>query len=101
MEGHQANGAFVAAGPPGFTALALLKLGEHAQEIFAQNEVLTPMAGEIFYNVGILSGTMLLGCAWFFFLMASIPWAFKVHFHSSEVLGMWALTFPVSGRVLL
>ena len=27
LEGHQANGAFVACGPPGFTALALVRLG--------------------------------------------------------------------------
>lgn len=99
MEGHQANGAFVAAGPPGFTALALIKLGEHARDIFNSGRALNPLAGEIFYDVGILSGTMLLGCSWFFFVMAAIPWAFKVHFHSHEVLGMWALTFPLVGMI--
>ena len=31
MEGHQANGAFVACGPPGFTALALINLGKQAR----------------------------------------------------------------------
>jgi tellurite resistance protein TehA-like permease len=34
MEGHQANGAFVACGPPGFTALALINLGTHAQKMY-------------------------------------------------------------------
>lgn len=33
MEGHQANGAFVACGPPGFTALALINLGAHARKM--------------------------------------------------------------------
>ncbi|TIC61548.1 hypothetical protein E3Q03_02640 [Wallemia mellicola] len=99
MEGHQANGAFVAAGPPGFTALALIKLGEHARDIFNAGQALNPLAGEVFYDVGILSGAMLLGCSWFFFVMAAIPWAFKVHFHSHEVLGMWALTFPLVGMI--
>lgn len=33
MEGHQANGAFVACGPPGFTALALITLGSHARKM--------------------------------------------------------------------
>jgi hypothetical protein len=33
LEGHQANGAFVAAGPPGFTALALIKLGQCAKDM--------------------------------------------------------------------
>lgn len=31
MDGHQANGAFVACGPPGFTALALINLGKQAR----------------------------------------------------------------------
>jgi hypothetical protein len=34
LDGHQANGAFVACGPPGFTALALIKLGQHAREMY-------------------------------------------------------------------
>ena len=34
LTGHQANGAFVACGPPGFTALALLSLGEEAQTMY-------------------------------------------------------------------
>jgi tellurite resistance protein TehA-like permease len=33
LDGHQANGAFVACGPPGFTALALLRLGAHARDM--------------------------------------------------------------------
>ena len=38
MDGHQANGAFVAAGPPGFTALALIKLGQYAKDMYAHND---------------------------------------------------------------
>lgn len=34
LDGHQANGAFVAAGPPGFTSLALINLGARAQEMY-------------------------------------------------------------------
>jgi len=34
LEGHQANGAFVACGPPGFTALVLLKLGEQSKIMY-------------------------------------------------------------------
>ena len=33
MDGHQANGAFVACGPPGFTALALINLGDNARNM--------------------------------------------------------------------
>ena len=39
MEGHQANGAFVACGPPGFTALALINLGSQARKM---SEVMFP-----------------------------------------------------------
>jgi hypothetical protein len=39
MEGHQANGAFVACGPPGFTALALINLGSQARKM---SEVMLP-----------------------------------------------------------
>ena len=35
MDGGQASGAFVACGPPGFTALALIHLGENAREMYA------------------------------------------------------------------
>ncbi|KAG8741387.1 hypothetical protein FRC10_002907 [Ceratobasidium sp. 414] len=31
MDGHQANGAFVACGPPGFTTLALINRGKRAR----------------------------------------------------------------------
>ena len=34
LEGHQANGAFVACGPPGFTALALINLADRSQEMY-------------------------------------------------------------------
>jgi len=40
MQGHQANGAFVACGPPGFTALALINLGSQAREMFASDPFL-------------------------------------------------------------
>ena len=37
MDGHQANVAFVACGPPGFTALALINLGKKAQEMYVKS----------------------------------------------------------------
>jgi hypothetical protein len=41
MDGHQANGAFVACGPPGFTALALLNLGARARQMYVFLLVIT------------------------------------------------------------
>lgn len=34
MHGGQANGAFVACGPPGFSALTLITLGDHARTMY-------------------------------------------------------------------
>ncbi|KAI3620962.1 malic acid transport protein mae1 [Moniliophthora roreri] len=42
LEGHQANGAFVAAGPPGFTALALINLGKNARRLLDAHNLITP-----------------------------------------------------------
>lgn len=55
MDGHQANGAFVAVGPPGFTALALIKLGENAAEMYVaarfhcERQTLIPDIGHYAY----------------------------------------------------
>ncbi|THG98785.1 hypothetical protein EW026_g3460 [Hermanssonia centrifuga] len=81
MNGGQANGAFVACGPPGFTALALLNLGEQAQAI-------------------IIPALMLFGLAVFFFLFGILPYCFKLHAHLNEILGCWSLTFPNVGWIV-
>jgi tellurite resistance protein TehA-like permease len=115
MDGHQANGAFVACGPPGFTALALLNLGARAREMYvslpflAQNHVadlcyslpkhpglVSPMAGEIWYACSVLGAVLLWGLAVFFFFFGVLPYWFKLHKHLNEILGCWALTFPNS-----
>ncbi|KAF8754083.1 Voltage-dependent anion channel [Rhizoctonia solani] len=88
MSGHQANGAFVACGPPGFTALALINLGASAREI-----------GEIFYAASVLSALLLFGLAVFFFAFGVLPYWFKLHKHLHEILGCWALTFPNVGWI--
>ncbi|CAE6426634.1 unnamed protein product [Rhizoctonia solani] len=99
MSGHQANGAFVACGPPGFTALALINLGASAREIFPRHNLVSPMAGEIFYGVSVLSALLLFGLAVFFFVFSVLPYWFKLHKHLHEILGCWALTFPNVGWI--
>lgn len=112
LKGHQANGAFVACGPPGFTALALLKLGQQARAMcviliselskfpFKSNsslphhDLISPNAGEIWYAVSVMSGLMLFGLAAFFFVFGLLPYWFKVHKRLSDILSFWALTFP-------
>ncbi|KAF9450552.1 hypothetical protein P691DRAFT_700995 [Macrolepiota fuliginosa MF-IS2] len=99
LRGHQANGAFIACGPPGFTALALIKLGRQAREILAHNKLVSPMAGEIWYAGSVMASLLLFGLAVFFFLFGAMPWWFKVHKSMKEILGCWALTFPNVGWI--
>ncbi|KAI0066516.1 hypothetical protein BV25DRAFT_1820496 [Artomyces pyxidatus] len=99
MDGHQANGAFVACGPPGFTAFALINLGQQAQKILPLHNLISPLAGEVFFASSVLSGLLLFGLAVFLFVFGVLPYWFKLHKHLSEILGCWALTFPNVGWI--
>ncbi|TFL01185.1 voltage-dependent anion channel [Pterulicium gracile] len=99
LEGHQANGAFVVCGPPGFSALALLNLGARAREILPAHNLISPQAGEIWFAGSALISLMLFGLAVFFFLFGLLPYWFKLHKHLNEILGCWALTFPNVGWI--
>ncbi|KAF5372070.1 hypothetical protein D9758_004989 [Tetrapyrgos nigripes] len=99
LDGHQANGAFVACGPPGFTALALINLGDHARDILDIHNLITPQAGEIWYAGSVMAALMLYGLAVFLFLFGVLPYWFKIHKHLNEILGCWALTFPNVGWI--
>lgn len=61
LEGHQANGAFVACGPPGFTAIAMINLGANARTLLTTHGLVSPMAGEIWYAGSVLFGLLLFG----------------------------------------
>lgn len=89
----------MACGPPGFTALALIKLGEASRVILPQFGLVSETAGEVFYATAVMGSLMLLGLALFFFVFGVIPYWFKVHKHLNEILGCWALTFPNVGFV--
>lgn len=99
MDGHQANGAFVACGPPGFTALALINLGKQARIILPAYNLVSPQAGEIFFAASVMGALLLFGLAVFFFFFGVFPYWFKLHKHLSEILGCWALTFPNVGWI--
>ncbi|CAE6458400.1 unnamed protein product [Rhizoctonia solani] len=99
MEGHQANGAFVACGPPGFTALVLINLGKQARIILPAYNLVSPQAGEIFFAASVMGALLLFGLALFFFFFGVLPYWFKLHKHLSEILGCWALTFPNVGWI--
>ncbi|THH29203.1 hypothetical protein EUX98_g4985 [Antrodiella citrinella] len=100
LEGQQASGAFVACGPPGFTALALMNLGESARDILVAQNIVSPLAGEVWYAGSVLSALLLYGLAVFFFAFGALPYWFKLHRRLGEILGCWALTFPNAGWIL-
>ncbi|KAI0290293.1 voltage-dependent anion channel-domain-containing protein [Russula brevipes] len=90
LEGRQANGAFMACGPPGLTALALINLGSHARkmcQILPQHSLISPLSGEIWYSSSVLMGLHLFGLAVFFFIFGLLPYGFKVRRSLSEILG--------------
>jgi len=106
MDGSQANSAFVTCGPPGFTALALINLGVHAQEMYVLipsinflysdsfyfvsldiHGLVTPRAGEVWYAASVMCALMLYGLAMFLFLFSVLPYCFKLHQHLNEIVG--------------
>ncbi|KZV64733.1 hypothetical protein PENSPDRAFT_656325 [Peniophora sp. CONT] len=99
MEGHQANGAFIAVGPPGFTALSLIKLGAQARDILPRHAVVADIAGEVWYSASVLAALMMFGLAGFLVIFGALPYWFKLHRHLNEILGCWALTFPNVGWI--
>lgn len=101
LEGHQANGAFVACGPPGFTALALVRLGRLSVKIIDHHDLISPSAGEIWYASSVMAALLLFGLAVFFFFFGALPWWFKIHKNMKEILGCWALTFPNVGWIAM
>ncbi|KAG7451562.1 uncharacterized protein BT62DRAFT_883423 [Guyanagaster necrorhizus] len=99
MEGHQANSAFVACGPPGFTALSLINLADHASAILPAHGIISNTAGDIWYAASVMAALLLYGLAVFFFFLGIIPYWFKLHKRLDQILACWALTFPNVGWI--
>lgn len=99
MHGGQANGAFVACGPPGFSALTLITLGDHARTILPARGYVADIAGDVWYSASVLASLLLYGLALFFFIFGLIPYRFSLRRHMNEILGCWALTFPNVGWI--
>ncbi|PBK60602.1 hypothetical protein ARMSODRAFT_897712 [Armillaria solidipes] len=99
MHGGQANGAFVACGPPGFSALTLITLGDHARTILPARGYIADIAGDVWYSASVLASLLLYGLALFFFIFGLMPYRFSLRRHMNEILGCWALTFPNVGWI--
>ena len=51
------------------------------------HNLVSPMAGEIWYATSVMSGLLLYGLAVFLFFFGILPYWFKLHKHLSEILG--------------
>ncbi|EEP83011.1 predicted protein [Uncinocarpus reesii 1704] len=80
-------------GPLGQGGFGIMQLGIVARRVFpTQADILSPLAGEIFYSVGIFIALVMwgFGLVWLWFAAASFargPFPFN--------LGWWAFTFPI------
>ncbi|EER24782.1 C4-dicarboxylate transporter/malic acid transport family protein [Coccidioides posadasii C735 delta SOWgp] len=79
-------------GPLGQGGFGIMQLGIVAKRVFPTSEVLSPLAGEIFYAVGVFIALVMwgFGLVWLWFAAASFargPFPFN--------LGWWAFTFPI------
>ncbi|EFI27215.1 hypothetical protein CC1G_15040 [Coprinopsis cinerea okayama7 len=94
------GGALIVCGPPGFTALAIIQLGDRARSILPAHNLITVNSGEIWYAGSVMGGLMLFGLAVFLFVFGAFPFWFKTNKRLHDILGCWALTFPNVGWIL-
>lgn len=52
-----------------------------------QHNLVSPLAGEIWFSSSVMIGMLLFGLAVFFFTFGLLPYWFKVHRNLSEILG--------------
>ncbi|KAK0452756.1 voltage-dependent anion channel [Desarmillaria tabescens] len=99
MDGRQSNVAFVACSPPGFSALTLISLGDHARTILGARGYINEATGDIWYSASVMASLLLYGLALFFFIFGVIPYRFSLRRHLDGILDCWALTFPNVGWI--
>lgn len=64
----------------------LVAAGLPSHSLPAHNLV-SPLAGEIWYAASVMGGLLLFGLAVFFFFFGILPYWFKLHKHLNEILG--------------
>lgn len=85
---------FMPVGPPCMGGIAAIVLGETARHVFPKTEVIHPLAGEVFYCLGLLWALTLWGfaCVWLGFAVFTVGYLRRFEFN----LGWWAFTFPLA-----
>ncbi|KAK0488379.1 voltage-dependent anion channel [Armillaria luteobubalina] len=99
MQSSQSNLAFVACSPPGFSALTLMSLGDHARSILTAHGYITEVAGDVWYSASVMASLLLYGLALFFFVLGVITYRYPFKGHMDEILTCWAMTFPNVGWI--
>ncbi|PBK87630.1 hypothetical protein ARMGADRAFT_1121610 [Armillaria gallica] len=99
MENSQSNLAFVACSPPGFSALTLMSLGDHARSILGARGYITEAAGDVWYSASVMASLLLYGLALFFFILGVIAYGYSFKGHMDGILSCWAMTFPNVGWI--
>ncbi|KAL4878306.1 voltage-dependent anion channel [Aspergillus karnatakaensis] len=86
---------FLPLGPLGQGGLGVLKLGNAAQNVFAETHTLQESVGPIFYAMAFLAGLILwsFGLVWLFFASASIIRCKTFPFN----IGWWGCIYPLGG----
>lgn len=99
--GAAANSTFIAAGPPGFTALTILQLGSLGRTILPLHTPLPQIAADVIYYASIPVALCFLGLALYCWVFAMMPYLATITKHIFlNPAAAWPLTFPSSGFIL-
>ncbi|KAK0219452.1 voltage-dependent anion channel-domain-containing protein [Armillaria nabsnona] len=88
MESSQSNLAFVACSPPGFSALTLMSLGDHARSILGAGGYITEAAGDVWYSASVMASLLLYGLALFFLILGVIAYGYSFKGHIDGILSL-------------
>ena len=85
---------FLPVGPPCMGGLAAINLGQTCLNILPKMQIIDPLAGVVFYSLGVLCAIMLWGFAslWLGLAVFTVCYTRRFEFN----LGWWAFTFPVA-----
>jgi len=98
--GVAANSTFIAAGPPGFTALSILELGSYGRKILPLHTPLPQEAADVIYYASIPMALCLLGFALYCWVFAMLPYMLSLTKHIMlNPAAAWPLMFPALGFI--
>ncbi|KIM83368.1 hypothetical protein PILCRDRAFT_819605 [Piloderma croceum F 1598] len=98
--GAAANSTFIAAGPPGFTALSILQLGSYGRKILPLHTPLPQEGADVIYYASIPVALCLLGFALYCWVFAMLPYTLTLSKHVMlNPAAAWPLMFPAAGFI--